>query len=93
MTEQKPWGGRFHQATDPTVERFSSSIHVDCELAFYDIQGSKAHASMLGHVGILPFWRQTYSGRSRTQTWSKIAASIKRVKMATRQEATGPAAF
>ncbi len=53
MTEQKPWGGRFHQATDPTVERFSSSIHVDCELAFYDIQGSKAHASMLGHVGIL----------------------------------------
>ena len=53
MTERKPWCGRFHQATDPTVERFSASIHVDCELAFYDIQGSKAHASMLGHVGIL----------------------------------------
>jgi len=53
MTERKPWGGRFHQATDPTVERFSASIHIDCELAFYDIQGSKAHASMLGHVGIL----------------------------------------
>jgi len=30
---QKPWGGRFSEATDPTVERFSASIHFDKVLA------------------------------------------------------------
>jgi argininosuccinate lyase len=53
MAREKPWGGRFRQATDPTVERFSASIHFDRALARYDIRGSIAHARMLGQVGLL----------------------------------------
>ncbi len=51
---RKPWGGRFNQATDPTVERFSASIHFDQALARFDIRGSKAQARMLGHSGLIP---------------------------------------
>jgi argininosuccinate lyase len=51
---RKPWGGRFNQATDPTVERFSASIHFDQALARHDLRGSKAHARMLGRTGLIP---------------------------------------
>jgi argininosuccinate lyase len=54
MAKDKPWGGRFQQGTDPTVERFSASIHFDRELARYDIRGSIAHARMLGRAGVIP---------------------------------------
>ncbi len=50
----KLWGGRFSASTDPTVERFSASIHFDRALARYDIRGSIAHARMLGDQGIVP---------------------------------------
>jgi len=53
MAKEKPWGGRFRQTTDPGVERFSASLHFDRALARYDIQGSIAHAEMLGRVGIV----------------------------------------
>jgi argininosuccinate lyase len=53
-TSGKLWGGRFSQATDPTVERFSASIHYDKALARYDIRGSIAHAQMLGKAGLVP---------------------------------------
>jgi len=49
----KPWGGRFSEATDPTVERFSASIHFDKVLARHDIRGSKAQARMLGQAGLI----------------------------------------
>ncbi|MEZ4291287.1 MAG: hypothetical protein R3E53_12435 [Myxococcota bacterium] len=51
---KKPWGGRFSEATDPTVERFSASIHFDRVLARHDIRGSKAQARMLGEAGHRP---------------------------------------
>ncbi len=51
--EKKPWGGRFAEATDPTVERFSASVHFDRALARYDIRGSIAHARMLGRSGLV----------------------------------------
>ena len=51
---RKLWGGRFKKATDPVVERFTSSIHVDHRLALHDVQGSIAHAKMLGKCGIIP---------------------------------------
>ncbi|HIG01867.1 MAG TPA: argininosuccinate lyase, partial [Myxococcales bacterium] len=50
----KLWGGRFTTATDPTVERFSASIHFDQALARYDIRGSIAHARMLGRTALIP---------------------------------------
>lgn len=56
----KLWGGRFSKRTDPVVERYTSSIGVDYRLARYDVQGSIAHAKMLGRCGILS---RTESGR------------------------------
>jgi argininosuccinate lyase len=53
MGTEKLWGGRFGEATDPAVERFSASVHFDRLLAAHDIRGSIAHARMLAHVGLL----------------------------------------
>ncbi|MFP6622921.1 MAG: argininosuccinate lyase, partial [Myxococcota bacterium] len=50
---KKPWGGRFDEATNPAVERFSASVHFDRALARYDIRGSIAHVRMLGRSGIV----------------------------------------
>src|SRR5690606_13370543 len=47
------WGGRFQQATDPRVEKFTESISFDTRLAAVDIRGSQAHARMLAYVGLL----------------------------------------
>ncbi len=47
------WGGRFTESTDAFVQAFTASVSFDQRLAFYDIQGSVAHAKMLTHVGIL----------------------------------------
>ncbi len=49
----KPWGGRFQEATDADVERFTASIQFDRALARYDLRGSLAHARMLARVGLL----------------------------------------
>ena len=49
----KPWGGRFSEATDPTVERFSASVHFDRLLARHDIRGSQAQARMLAAAGLI----------------------------------------
>ena len=53
MSTNKPWAGRFSGATDPTVERFSASIHFDRVLARHDIRGSRAQARMLGTTGLI----------------------------------------
>ena len=50
---KKLWGGRFEEATSPFVERFTASVAFDNRLYQYDIEGSIAHARMLGKVGIL----------------------------------------
>ncbi|WKD49718.1 argininosuccinate lyase [Microbulbifer spongiae] len=49
----KPWGGRFSEATDTFVERFTASVSFDQRMALEDIQGSLAHAQMLSEVGVL----------------------------------------
>ena len=51
--DQKPWGGRFSEATDAFVEAFTASVNFDRRLYHYDIQGSIAHANMLGAQGII----------------------------------------
>ena len=50
----KLWGGRFKKGTDKLVNDFNSSIHVDSRMYKEDIQGSLAHASMLGKQNIIP---------------------------------------
>jgi argininosuccinate lyase len=47
------WGGRFSEATDEFVQKFTASIDFDRRLAIHDIRGSIAHANMLAHVGVL----------------------------------------
>lgn len=49
----KPWGGRFSEATDAFVERFTASVDFDKRLYHHDINGSIAHATMLAKVGVL----------------------------------------
>jgi argininosuccinate lyase len=50
----KLWGGRFEKGTHHDVEVFTASIGVDGRLWAADIEGSIAHARMLGAVGVLP---------------------------------------
>ncbi|MCC6202018.1 MAG: argininosuccinate lyase [Gammaproteobacteria bacterium] len=50
---EKPWGGRFEQATDRFVEAFTASVAFDRRLYAQDIAGSIAHATMLAEAGIL----------------------------------------
>ena len=47
------WGGRFSEATDAFVQRFTASEGFDRQLAQEDIEGSMAHATMLAAAGIL----------------------------------------
>jgi len=49
----KLWGGRFTKATDKLVEEYTASIGFDQKLAEEDIEGSLAHAHMLGECGII----------------------------------------
>ncbi len=53
MAKEKPWSGRFTEATHATVESFTASVHFDRRLYRHDIMGSIAHAQMLTHVGVL----------------------------------------
>jgi argininosuccinate lyase len=49
----KLWGGRFSKDTSKMTEDFNASIAVDSRLYLQDIEGSKAHALMLGKCGII----------------------------------------
>lgn len=50
---KKLWGGRFREKTAGIVESFTESISFDRRLWKYDIEGSVAHAAMLGKQGII----------------------------------------
>ncbi|HWQ30363.1 MAG TPA: argininosuccinate lyase [Negativicutes bacterium] len=49
----KLWGGRFNKDTAKVAEDFNASISVDGRMYLQDIEGSKAHALMLGKCGII----------------------------------------
>lgn len=66
--KKKPWSGRFQKATAKDVEKFTSSLHFDCRLYPYDIEGSVAHARMLAAQGII----------SRAEA-NKICAGLKNI--------------
>ena len=50
---EKMWAGRFSKALDSTADDFNSSLRVDCRMYREDIEGSMAHAAMLGAQGII----------------------------------------
>ena len=49
----KLWSGRFRKETDALVNDFNASIQFDERLYREDIEGSIAHATMLGKQGII----------------------------------------
>ena len=49
----KLWTGRFSKEIDQKTNDFNSSISFDSRMAQEDIEGSIAHATMLGQCGIL----------------------------------------
>ncbi|KON91105.1 argininosuccinate lyase [Rossellomorea marisflavi] len=49
----KLWGGRFTKKPEEWVDEFNASISFDQELVMEDIEGSKAHVTMLKKCGIL----------------------------------------
>ncbi len=50
---KKLWGGAFTESADTNLEQFWSSIKFDKRLVDVDVQGSIAHARMLGQTGII----------------------------------------
>ena len=64
MSDEKPtatttdapkplWGGRFSAAPSGELERFGASLPFDKRMWRQDIRGSKAHAAMLAHQGVI----------------------------------------
>ncbi|XP_021742231.1 argininosuccinate lyase, chloroplastic-like [Chenopodium quinoa] len=51
--EVKLWGGRFEESVTEAVEKFTESISFDKALYKHDIMGSRAHATMLAHQGLI----------------------------------------
>lgn len=51
--QQATWGGRFEDKPSDLMLQIGESVSFDCRLAMYDIECSRAHASMLEKVGIL----------------------------------------
>lgn len=49
----KLWGGRFESESSKLLEDFNASIGFDWQMWREDIQGSRAHATMLARIGIL----------------------------------------
>lgn len=47
------WSGRFDEPVAELVKRYTASVDFDKRLAVFDIQGSLAHAHMLGVQGII----------------------------------------
>ncbi len=71
----KLWGGRFSKKSDPLADRFSFSIAYDKRLATYDVQGSIAHAQMLGKCRIIPQKDATKIVRGLKKIHAKIASN------------------
>ena len=51
--KESSWSGRFNEPVAELVKKYTASIGFDYRLAKYDIQGSVAHAQMLGAQKII----------------------------------------
>ena len=49
----KVWSNRFDDSLDPFIQQFNSSIEFDKELINEDLEGSIAHARMLGKMNVI----------------------------------------
>ncbi|MEM9810816.1 MAG: argininosuccinate lyase [Pseudomonadota bacterium] len=66
------WGGRFKGGPAAMFERFGHSLDADIKLWREDIEGSQAHARMLGRQGIISEAEAT----TLTQGLDQVAAEI-----------------
>ena len=73
----KLWAGRFQKETDTMVNDFNSSISFDARLYREDIQGSMAHAAMLGRQGII----EPHEAEKIIQALGEILADIEAGKV------------
>ena len=53
IQDKNTWSGRFAEPVAELVKRYTASVGFDQKLALFDIQGSLAHAQMLGACGII----------------------------------------
>lgn len=67
------WGGRFGDGPDDIMEEINASIGFDQRLYSQDLNGSRAHASMLVHQGII----EPEDGNAIADGLDKIEAEIK----------------
>ncbi len=51
--KDQAWSGRFNEPVAELVKRYTASVDFDKRLARFDIEGSIAHATMLGAHGII----------------------------------------
>ncbi len=73
--EPKPlWGGRFSVAPTGELERFGASLPFDKRMWKQDIRGSKAHAAMLAHQGVI----STEDAKAIRAGLDEIAGEIER---------------
>ena len=70
--KMKLWKGRFQKEADPKTNDFNTSISVDSRMVKEEIEGSIAHATMLGACGIIA---QSESDKICAEL-EKIAADI-----------------
>ncbi|MBU1041383.1 MAG: argininosuccinate lyase [Proteobacteria bacterium] len=71
---KKMWGGRFAEAAAASVEEYTQSESFDRALCREDILGSKAHARMLGKVGIISPEEALSLGHGLDQVLAEIEA-------------------
>ncbi len=83
MATEKMWAGRFEKELDRAANDFNSSIRIDSRMYREDIQGSMAHAAMLGAKGIIP----QSSTELIIETLGQILADIEEGKLAFNMEA------
>ena len=53
IKNQKTWGGRFESKPSELMLKIGESVSFDQRLALYDIECSRAHATMLAHVKLI----------------------------------------
>jgi len=79
----KMWAGRFQKEESKEVNDFNSSISFDGRMYESDITGSIAHATMLGHKGIISL----DDSKLICKTLAEILADIKEGKLELDSEA------
>jgi argininosuccinate lyase len=70
------WGGRFAAAPADIMQRINASIGFDQALWRQDIAGSRAHAAMLAHVGIITAADEAAIATGLTQIAAEIEAGV-----------------